>query len=118
MEATTPGPWEWVNRPGERVFLAAPHSGLLTVMDFVRQGMCGAQPRFSDRNGERRGGLMHRTADRNINEFPDARLIAAAPDLLEAAKRVAAFALSWEPLTSGDIADLRAAIVKAEGSAD
>ena len=44
----------------------------------------------------------------------NARLIAAAPELLEAAKVVASFAQGWEPLTPGDIKDLRDAIAKAE----
>lgn len=53
------------------------------------------------------------------NIFPpaeaNARLIAAAPDLLAAAKLIASFAVSWEPLTPGDIRMLTDAIAKAEG---
>ena len=47
--------------------------------------------------------------------MPNARLIAAAPDLLAAAKVIASFARSWEPLTPGDIRQLTDAIAKAEG---
>ena len=36
-------------------------------------------------------------------------------EILAAARTVAGFAVSWEPLSSGDISDLRAAIAKAEG---
>lgn len=39
---------------------------------------------------------------------------AAAPDLLRACKMIAGMAVSWEPLTPGDIAEVRAAIAKAE----
>lgn len=42
-----------------------------------------------------------------------ARLIAAAPDLLRACKMIADMAVSWEPLTPGDIAEVRDAITKA-----
>lgn len=45
----------------------------------------------------------------------DAALIAAAPDLLEACKRIAAMAVVWEPLSAGDIDDVLRAIAKAEG---
>jgi len=45
----------------------------------------------------------------------NARLMAAAPDLLAAAKLIASFAVSWQPLTPGDIKELTNAIAKAEG---
>jgi len=45
----------------------------------------------------------------------DARLIAAAPDLLEACQMVWKMAVAWEPLTPGDIAEVKAAIAKAQG---
>lgn len=44
----------------------------------------------------------------------DAYLIAAAPDLLAACKMVEAMAVHGEPLSVGDIAEVRAAIAKAE----
>ena len=45
----------------------------------------------------------------------NARLMAAAPDLLAACKMVASFAKGWEPLTPGDIRVMLDAIDKAEG---
>ena len=41
-------------------------------------------------------------------------LIAAAPRLLAAAKTIASFAQSWQPLTPGDIKELTDAIREAE----
>lgn len=79
----TPGPWQWNNTlQGAR--LETPHSGRLIVMDCTRKGMQSAEPRFSDRNGERRGGIMRPASKLDLFEHPDARLIADAPDLYEA----------------------------------
>lgn len=50
-----------------------------------------------------------------LNDGPDARLIAAAPDLLEAAKSVSLEAAKLEA-DSPALARLRAAIAKAEGN--
>jgi hypothetical protein len=85
----TPGPWQWRRfAKGERApFLEAPHSGLLLVMDFIRRGMNGAQPRFATWDGKERGrmgGIMVPADKLNLAEHPDAKLIAAAPDLLAA----------------------------------
>jgi hypothetical protein len=49
--AATPGPWRWFGRGGRRhkqvdVYLATVDRGRIYVMDFVRSGMSGAQPRF------------------------------------------------------------------------
>lgn len=60
-DAATPGPWEWFgNTKQYEVYLATKHSGRRFVMDFVRWGMGGAQPRFQvtiDGN-EAVGGVM------------------------------------------------------------
>lgn len=97
----TPGPWAWLER-GERnvPILCTPDRGLLYVMDFVRSGMQGALPRFSQwqdiRQGaprERRGGILTPgiwLSDGTMH--PDARLIAAAPALLEALRNLLAYA--------------------------
>ena len=101
MSKHTPGPWEWrVSSSMWSVALIAPHSGQLTVMDFVRWGMDRAQPRFSDRDGSRKGGLMHKASLIDVSAHPDARLIAAAPDMLEALR--AAELLAWECGTETD----------------
>lgn len=50
-----------------------------------------------------------------VELLANARLIAAAPALLEACKMVVAMAVSWQPLTPGDIIEVKAAIDKAEG---
>ncbi|MBY5917310.1 hypothetical protein HFO77_23230 [Rhizobium leguminosarum] len=43
----TPGPWAWFgNASSNSIYLATTHSGRRYVMDFVRWGMRGAQPRF------------------------------------------------------------------------
>lgn len=81
----TQSPWYW-KKFGASWKLISPKNGLCTVMDFVRQGMQGAQPRFSDRNGKALGGRMIDARNLDLNTHPDARLIAAAPELLETCK--------------------------------
>jgi hypothetical protein len=123
MSKHTPGPWKWrINRATKRIYLVARG---YTVMDFVRYGMSCAAPRFLDSEH-----LMVRADDLAVNipgedhhanwnqdiDHPDARLIAAAPALLEALKK----ALN-ESGCDGDLCchewhDVaRAAISKAEG---
>lgn len=99
-EKATPGPWEWRgNVDSHRVWLGGWTKGLggTSVMDFVRWGMQGAQPRFIDENF-----MMNRASTMPVFEVaptatersdcrvyrgdligirhPDAVAIAAAPD--------------------------------------
>lgn len=82
----TPGPWQWHYRGDQGYELIHPKSGWLIVMDFVRHGMRGAQPRFAKWEGVERGrmgGIMHKATELvPLDMHPDASLIAAAPDLL------------------------------------
>ena len=90
MKTNTKGPWVWSqleNAGG--IYLCTPHSGCLLVMDFVRQGMSSAQPRFARWEGKERGrmgGVMVPAEQMDLDRHPDAKLIAAAPDLLEACR--------------------------------
>ncbi|HXE63200.1 MAG TPA: hypothetical protein VN519_06640 [Bryobacteraceae bacterium] len=80
--AATPGPWQWRYYGGkEDPQLTAPHSGLLCIMDFVRRGMHGAEPRFAERTKNDRGGIMRSFSEwwkRDMNHalLPDASFIA------------------------------------------
>jgi hypothetical protein len=100
VSGPTPGPWE----------LAPFNGNECDVLDVVS----GYE--------ELPGGRVSANwiAECNLQEGPEenlanARLIAAAPDLLQACKMVAGMAVGWEPLTPGDIAEVKAAIAKAEG---
>lgn len=89
MAEHTPGPWRWQGN-GKDIWLVSATSMLPTVMNFVRVGMNGAGPRFSH------DGIMYRALRWAIrperhNEWkitgidhPDARLIAAAPEMYAA----------------------------------
>lgn len=79
---TTPGPWRWEKRKCDGVQLYTPKNGHCIVMDFVRQGMQSAQPRFSNRCGQPLGGVMIDAVKLDLDTHPDAQLIAAAPELL------------------------------------
>lgn len=95
----TPGPWRWeFNEKSKDINLVGGKTIYdLTVMDFVRYGMGGAQPRFNIDHGQDLQ-LMHKASEMGVivkgrehhaNWFkdinhPDAKLISSAPELLEA----------------------------------
>lgn len=140
MSATTkhtPGPWQWYgNANSNHIYLATVHGGRRYVMDFTRWGMRGAQPRFQPRE---RGGMVDAKdllqfevgdydvvgvdqARKNTSVYrldvegidcADARLIAAAPDLLAAAKAVRDAIYRDDHAAAEEL--LQAAIAKAEG---
>jgi len=126
----TPGPWRWeFNATHKSVQLCGGKPQYdKTVMDFSRWGMSGASPRFMGDDG----GLciLHKIQDRKdwikpiqgrehhatwcaTVEHPDARLIAAAPELL-AALQVAELMLRERGLgMTGEYKQIEAALAKA-----
>ncbi len=130
MNKHTPGPWRWeFNREYKILHLVGGRPLYdLTIMDFDRWGMSGAVATLRD-PAEDGMNIMHRLCDRPdwIAPFqgrahhagwcadvthPDMRLMAAAPDLLEALQEmVRTFAKNHAPAV--DVA--RAAIAKATG---
>ena len=79
MGQHTPGPWEWRDC-GDSTVLWGAHGMRPIVLDCVRAGMQGAS--FRVRCGEKE--LMSKVTACSLNYHPDTKLIAAAPDLLEA----------------------------------
>ena len=142
MDKHTPGPWKWFgNASSNSVYLATTHSGRRFVMDFTRWGMRGAQPRFQPERGgmidakdllqfevgdqsivgveaAKKDTSVYRMDVRGINSA-DARLIAAAPDMLAALQKTLNYLENTEgelgmTLDSADAA--RAAIAAATGA--
>lgn len=149
MSNYTPGPWRWeFNKEHRTVHLAGGRRLYdLTIMDFERWGMNGATMRLRDpaHDGMQ---LLHRVHERpdwitpapgrehhknwfQLLTHPDARLIAAAPELLEALTRMAGIIDNMGDMPDGFIhpspwktlkceealMQARAAIAKATGEA-
>ena len=74
LDAATPGPWHWRNT--EEPLLVGARSRI--VMAFSRMGMQRAQPEFRDADG-----LLTKAGKANLYSYPDARLIASAPERLD-----------------------------------
>jgi len=99
----TPGPWRWeLNLKMKQVKLCG---GIpkydLTVMDFVRWGMSGAQPRFliarssdnmilknSSEMGQEVEGRSHHADWFQTISNPDAQLITCAPEMFDMLERI------------------------------
>jgi len=128
MSEFTPGPWRWeINLNGKSLHLVGGRPQFdLTLMDFERWGMGGATVRFRDLAFDGMN-LMHKLHERPdwIHSFegrkhhadwcadvihPDARLIAAAPDLHSVVSRIVS-----DGLSTSLVKDARAALEKAEG---
>lgn len=120
----TPGPWRWeVNLKSHVISLRGGSRPLYdwTVMDFVRWGMGNAQPRFIVDGLLCKAEEFRRVAPERehhkewfqLLSHPDANLIAAAPDMLDALKLVRRLWAKDDDFQESRVID--AAIAKAEG---
>jgi hypothetical protein len=120
----TPGPWHWDLRPGMRSVSLMARG--FTVMDFARWGMDNAAPRFRTERclmvrveelGAPIPGREHHEWAKQIIH-PDARLIAAAPDLLAACETVDAVLTAENRETANNLLQrVRVVIAWATGKA-
>jgi len=99
VSAHTPGPWRWeINQKSKELRLCGGVPRFdLNVLDFQRWGMSGAVARFRGEDeimhhaldfAEAFPGREHHANWCSALNHPDARLIAAAPELLAVAERV------------------------------
>jgi hypothetical protein len=131
----TSGPWRWeINRKSKSLHLVGGRPMFdLTLLDFERWGMGGATIRLRDTAHDGMN-IMHKLHERPdwIAPFhgrehhahwcadvihPDARLIASAPDLLDACVEGLEF-MRLQGIDNGEVGGfMRAAIAKATGAA-
>lgn len=131
----TPGPWRWeLSATNKQLHLVGgDHRYDLTIMDFCRWGMWGAGVRMRETTpGHEELNCMFKVHERNdwIAAFPnrehhkhwcaniihpDMRLMAAAPDLLEALETIVGQCEHSFEFSGIDLAEARAAIKKAKG---
>jgi hypothetical protein len=113
LEKATAGPWVWRGEPTRRdsipshPYLTSRAARYFMVMDFARQGMNSAQPRF--RTGPDDFSIMQKVSEIGFGweRHPDAALIAAAPDLarlvLAQADELASLRMELANLRSGQV---------------
>lgn len=117
MSKHTPGPWHWINSETDQPFdFDAPWDGegrpsLRTVAEFQKH----KNDRYTLPNW-----ILDAEPMENGNDAANARLIAAAPDLLEAAasarNALSELLMTRDPVVYSDaLRKLDAAIAKAEG---
>lgn len=137
----TPGPWVWRgNAHAQDVYLSTRHGGRRIVMGFKRWGTANAQPTFRGQNSleDAKDLLKFEVGEASVTgvseakqnttvyrlhisdiDHPDARLIAAAPDLLEACQTLATLLDTDDWIATGRLAvkQAQAAIAKVRGAA-
>ena len=97
MDKHTPGPWTWrANTAGHSIYLLGACS--VVVMGFQRWGMRGATPVFHDATFYLCKAVewavrpqAHNSWNVTDIDHPDARLIAAAPELLAALRALVSY---------------------------
>lgn len=121
MNNHTPGPWQWFVREDGVVYLGTPNRGRLIVMDCVRKGTRFAVPRFAHWDGmtegkprERLGGIMSEASD-DVAAHPDARLIAAAPEMYRLLRYLQDHSNAKALLSEGFIEDMGVVLAAADG---
>ena len=127
----TPGPWRWeLSEKSKRLHLVGGRPMYdLTVMDFERWGMSGATMRLRDpahdglqllyRVHERpdwikpEPGREHHKSWHQLLTHPDAKLMAAAPDLLNELKECRDLLKSYENISRNNFESLMLELIEA-----
>lgn len=134
----TPGPWRWEYNPDQKklTLVGGRVRYDIKVLDFVRSGMQGGTARFRDpafpdmnvmelpgKWAVPEPGREHHAEWFRLIDHPDARLIAAAPDLLAACETAKHLLNAYIPPDAFDghaarsLIMVRDAIAKAKGAA-